>query len=77
MMLTTKKAIGALQIKRVVGFGSYTTASYLCRRIRAPLQDQQFKELMDIDEVDEACVARKVMNKHRHVDHLVDYDRSV
>ena len=37
LMLTSKKGISALQIQRVMGFGSYKTAWYMCHRIRAAL----------------------------------------
>ena len=35
LMLTSKKGISALQIHRVMGFGSYKTAWYMCHRVRA------------------------------------------
>ena len=53
MMLTSKKGISALQVQRVMGFGSYSTAHYMCHRIRAGLADEEFNKLMGIVEVDE------------------------
>ena len=35
LMLTSKKGIAALQMHRMFGFGSYSTAHYMCHRIRA------------------------------------------
>jgi transposase-like protein/IS1 family transposase len=46
LMLTSKKGISALQIHRTVGFGSYSTAHYMCHRIRAGLSDPNFRKLM-------------------------------
>ena len=41
MMLTSKKGVSALQVKRVMGFGSYETALYMCNRIRAGLSEHR------------------------------------
>jgi transposase-like protein len=66
MMLTSKKGISALQIHRTIGTGSYRTAWYLCHRIRAGLQDTQFRKLMGIVEVDEIFIGGKSWNKHNY-----------
>lgn len=65
MMLTSKKGISALQIHRTMGFGSYKTAWYMCHRIRAGLQDREFRKLMGIVEIDETFVGGKVKNRHK------------
>jgi hypothetical protein len=55
-MLTSKKGVSALQIQRVMGFGSYNTAWYMCHRIRAALASGDFEKLGGIVEVDETFV---------------------
>jgi transposase-like protein len=64
LMLTSKKGISARQIQRYMGFGSYRTAWHMCHRIRAALQDKEFKKLLGIVEVDETFVGGKAYNKH-------------
>lgn len=64
LMVTSKKGISALQVKRYMGFGSYKTAWYMCHRIRAAMRDKEFVKLMGIVEVDETFVGGKAINKH-------------
>src|SRR6202047_2631481 len=61
-----KKGIAALQVQRMFGFGSYSTAHYMCHRIRGGLAKPEFRKLMGIVEVDETYVGGK--NKNRHWD---------
>lgn len=63
LMLTSKKGISALQIQRVMGFGSYGTAHSMCHKIRAALIEPETK-LGGIVEVDETFVGGKAKNKH-------------
>lgn len=64
LMLTSKKGISALQIHRMMGFGSYRTAWYMCHRIRAALANEDFQKLMGIAEVDETFLGGVAKNKH-------------
>ena len=59
LMLTSKKGMSARQIHRYMGFGSYKTAWYVCHRVRAALQDKDFRKLMGIVEVDETYFGGK------------------
>ena len=65
MMLTSKKGISALQIYRVMGFGSYNTALLMCNKIRFALGNTEFKQLIGYVEVDETYVGGKAKNKHK------------
>jgi len=65
MMLTSKKGVSALQIQRVMGFGSYRTAWHMCHRVRAGLADEKFQQLMGIVEADETFVGGKSHNRRK------------
>jgi transposase-like protein len=65
LMLTSKKGISALQIFRLLGFGSYKTAWSMCHRIRAGMADEDFRKLLGIVEVDETFVGGKAKNRHK------------
>jgi transposase-like protein len=64
LMLTSKKGISALQVQRVMGFGSYRTAWYMCHRVRAGLAKDEFRQLMGIVEVDETYIGGDDNNRH-------------
>jgi transposase-like protein len=63
-MLTSKKGMSALQIHRMMGFGSYSTAHYMCMRIRAGLANEEFRKLVGAVEVDETFIGGDDDNRH-------------
>lgn len=67
MMLHSKKGLSALRIKRMVFHdkASYETVWYMCQRIRAAMDTDEFRELMGEVEIDEIYVGGKV-RRHRH-----------
>ncbi|HLW90985.1 MAG TPA: IS1595 family transposase [Roseiarcus sp.] len=64
MMLTSKKGVSALQVKRVMGFGSYETAWLMCHKIRFALAED-IEQLGGIVEVDETFVGGLAKNRHK------------
>jgi hypothetical protein len=64
IMLTSKKGVSALQIHRMMGFGSYKTAWYMCHRVRAGLANEEFRKLIGLVEVDETFIGGKDKNRH-------------
>jgi transposase-like protein len=70
LMLVSKKGISSLQVHRMMGFGSYKTALYMCNRIRAGLADPNFRKLVGIVEIDETYVGGK--NRNRHWDKKIE-----
>jgi transposase-like protein len=69
LMLTSKKGISALQIHRMMGFGSYKTAWYMCHRVRAGLANEDFRKLMGVVEVDETYIGGDDDNRHHDKKH--------
>ena len=62
-MFASKKGMSALQIQRMMGFGSYETAHSMCHKIRAALIQPEEK-LGGIVEVDETWIGGKDHNRH-------------
>ncbi len=62
-MFASKKGMSALQIQRMLGFGSYKTAHQMCHKIRAALIAPETK-LGGIVEMDETWIGGKDQNKH-------------
>ena len=61
LMLESKKAISANQLKRTLGIGSYRTAWYLCHRIREAMANEPLDgpTLFGVVEVDETLIGGK------------------
>jgi hypothetical protein len=62
-MFASKKGMSALQIQRMLGFGSYNTAHLMCHKIRAALIAPEVK-LGGIVEMDETWIGGKNSNRH-------------
>src|ERR1051326_878103 len=65
LMLQSKKGMSALQIHRMIGSGSYETAWYMVKRLQAAMQNDEFKKLSGVIELDETYIGGKEANKHR------------
>lgn len=63
LILESKKAISANQLKRSLAIGSYKTAWYLCHRIRRAVLEANQSKLKGVVEIDETYVG----GKKRHV----------
>jgi hypothetical protein len=70
LMCVSKKGISAMQVQRMIEpsqggktEASYRTAWYMCHRIRAAMQSDEFKRLAGVVEVDETFVGGKAKNR--------------
>jgi transposase-like protein len=63
LMLSSKEGMSALQVQRIMGFGSYETAHSVCHKIRAALIAPEIK-LGGIVEIDETWIGGKDRNRN-------------
>jgi hypothetical protein len=63
-MAHSKKGISALQLQGMLGLKKYESAWYLCHRIRAAMQNDEFKKLTGVVEMDETYIGGKDKNRH-------------
>lgn len=66
LMLSSKKGISALQVQRMMGFGSYHTAHKMCHKVRVAMGNIDFHQLVGFVEVDETFVGGKAKNRHKN-----------
>ena len=62
LMTESRKGVSAMQLKRVLGIGSYKTAWYLCHRIRAAMVETAPAMLSGVVETDETYLGGKPRN---------------
>ncbi len=70
MMTVSTKGVSAMQIRRMIDpvrgkQGSYRTAWYMAHRVRAAMENDEFKQLTGVVEVDETFLGGKERNKHK------------
>jgi hypothetical protein len=70
-MSVAKKGVSALQLQGMLGLKKYESAWYLCHRIRAAMQNDEFKKLTGVVEIDETYVGGK--SKTRHHDKQLEF----
>ncbi len=56
LMCQSKKGMSALQIHRQIGSGDYRTAWYICHRLRAAMENDEFKRLTGTVEIHETYI---------------------
>lgn len=64
LVLVSRKGISALQLKRVLGMGSYQSAWRMLQQIRKAMEKEEYKETFEaVVEIDETYVRRQASQK--------------
>ena len=75
LVIIARKGVSALQLKRELGMGSYSSAWRMLHQIRKAMEKEEYKETFEaIVEIDETYVGGKPRKDNNHSDESKDKD---